>query len=262
VELLATYQVESQFSKAMGQVEAKLGAWRAAAERGRVVGGFGAGASRLFASTLEEFDRTTQALAFSPLRSKRHAELREALTRGIADLVRRQLLNLQQQGMKRFKGALVRLVGSETREDDEVAAQQQLEEWFTESAEELVVSAVEGAGEFEKSKTDFINQMTDFAHKWPSSPAYNVQAMKRMEKGAAKRKRSGGKMAWGANFQLVGLLRLPGDGNLQGFATYATGPVSFLLGCQNDRDLPESRIEGRAPPFVRIQPKVAFDIDL
>lgn len=40
------------------------------------------------------------------------------------------------------------------------------------------------------------------------------------------------------------------------------GPVQFLMGLQNDRDLPESRIEGKAPPLLRIQPKVAFDVDL
>lgn len=44
--------------------------------------------------------------------------------------------------------------------------------------------------------------------------------------------------------------------------TLQAGPVQFLMGLQNDRDLPESRIEGKAPPLLRIQPKVAFDVDL
>lgn len=316
-ELLAAHQIEAHYDKASQAVEAKLSAWRAAAERGRVVSGFGDAAARLYTSTLAAFDKATQPYAASPLRVQRHRALQGALRQGIQELVRRQLANLQQQGLKRFKGALLQHVGLEDREDRENASQRALEEWFGAQAERVVVPAVPGAGAFERALSDFVDQLTEYAHKWPQSPGYNVAAMKKLEGGARKKKGSGGKASWGATFQLVSLLRTPGDGALQGFATYQVGsvawllsrarahpyaygswsedrptghsfvihrthtctrtrnprlaltctnkqagPVQFLMGLQNDRDLPESRIEGKAPPLLRIQPKVAFDVDL
>ncbi len=258
-ELLATHQIEAQYALALATVESKLTSWRAAAERGRVLGGFGEAAAKLYADVLDGFDRATQPFAVSPLRIKKHKALQALLTRGLGELVRRQLANLQAQGMKRFKATLLRFVGREDREDLENVAQKELEEWFGEAAEKVVVAGVAGAGSYEKALSDFINQLTDYAHKWPQSPAYNIQAMKKLETGAQKKK---GKASWGATFQLVSLLRTPGDGALQGFATYQAGPVQFLCGLQNDRDLPESRVEGKVPPLLRIQPKVAFDVDL
>lgn len=259
-ELLATYQIEAQYSQALSSIDVKLSSWRAAVERGRVVPGFGGAAAKLYASVLETYDRTTQPFAVSPLRVKRHGELKQILTKGITDLVRRQLLNLQAQGLKRFKTALLKFVGREDREDEENIVQKALEEWYMEQADKVVVAGLPGAGAYEKAFSDFVNQLTDYGHKWPQSPAYNIQAMKKLEAGS--KKKSGGKASWGANFQLVSLLRTPGDGALQGFATYQAGPVQFLMGLQNDRDLPESRIEGKMPPLLRIQPKVSFDVDL
>jgi len=258
-ELLATHQIQSHFSSGLATVESRMSSWRSAVERGRVVSGFGEAASKLYTNVLENFDGATQPFAVSPLRVRKHKELQLVLTRGISDLVRRQLANLQQQGLKKFKGTLMGYVGKEEREDLENDAQRGLEEWFAEGAEKLVVSGVVGAGSYEKALSEFVNQLTDYAAKWPQSPAYNVQAMKKLEGGARKKK---GKASWGATFQLVSLLRTPGDGALQGFATYQAGPVQFLCGLQNDRDLPESRLEGKVPPLLRIQPKVAFDVDL
>jgi predicted transcriptional regulator len=201
-------------------VDSKLATWRAAAERGRVVAGFGDAAGRLYATTLAAFDKATQPYAASPLRVQRHKALRLLLGKGVQDLVRRQLGNLQQQGMKRFKAALLQHVALEDREDRENASQRGLEEWFASQAEKLVVPAVPGAGGYERALSEFVDQLTEYAHKWPQSPGYNVAAMKRMEAGARKKKGSGGKASWGATFQLVSLLRTPGDGALQGFATY------------------------------------------
>jgi hypothetical protein len=257
VELYSIYQIESIFAQAMGQAEAKLSQWKAAVDRGRVVRGFGASAGRLL-ETLDGFDRATQAFALIPLRLKKHDELKAFLSRSIGDLVRRQLALLQQQGMKRFRAALVPLVGKDNREDEELNAQKALEDWFDDQAADVVVPGVMGS--YEQAKTDFARQLTDFAAAWPNSPAYNIQAMKRLEATSKRKKR--GKMSLGYTFQLVSLLRLPGDGNLQGFATYQAGPVQFMLGCQNDRNLQENRIEGQVPPFIRVQPKIAFDVDL
>ena len=65
---------------------------------------------------------------------------------------------------------------------------------------------------------------------------------------------------------LVGMLRPPGFGNLQGFVGYQTGifglPLDLLFGVQNDGDSPEIMGEDREQPILRLQPKVHFDCDL
>lgn len=95
VELLATYQIEARYAEALGVVESKLASWKAAAERGRVLSSFGESALALRESSLGAFDRATQAFAVSPLRPKKHEELRALLDKSIAALVKKQLSNLK-----------------------------------------------------------------------------------------------------------------------------------------------------------------------
>jgi hypothetical protein len=63
------------------------------------------------------------------------------------------------------------------------------------------------------------------------------------------RKRKGLAKALGLSLSLVGMLRPPGFGNLQGFVGYATSllglPLDLLLGMQNDGDSPEVSKCGR-----------------
>jgi len=64
---------------------------------------------------------------------------------------------------------------------------------------------------------------------------------------------------------LVGMLRPPGLGNLQGFVGYATSllglPLDLMLGVHNDGDAPEVMGEDREYPLLRVQPKIHFDVD-
>ena len=64
-------------------------------------------------------------------------------------------------------------------------------------------------------------------------------------------------------FQLVGMLRPRGFGNLQGFASYAMGPHSVLFGYADDRDASGTDMGGDdAAPLLRLQPKFTLDVDL
>ena len=86
-----------------------------------------------------------------------------------------------------------------------------------------------------------------------------------MEKQSKKSKKKGSR-AVNIGLNLVGMLRPPGYGNLQGFVGYATSllglPLDLMLGVQNDGDSPEVMGEDREYPLLRIQPKVHFDIDI
>ena len=63
-------------------------------------------------------------------------------------------------------------------------------------------------------------------------------------------------------FQLVGMLRPRGFGNMQGFCSYALGPHSLLFGFADDRD-PAGDLGGDdALPLLRLQPKFTVDLDM
>ena len=68
--------------------------------------------------------------------------------------------------------------------------------------------------------------------------------MRSMDKLVKKPKKKKGKRAINFVLSLVGMLRPPGYGNLQGFVGYSGlsmfgVPVETLLGVQNDGDAPE-----------------------
>lgn len=129
-------------------------------ERGgprRVLTGFGEAVADLSEDVLGVFDRDTQAFAVSPLRPKRHAELKRVLDKGVTTLVRKQLANLRGQGMRRFKAGLVKAVGRENHEDEEILVQKAQEQWFEAQAKGVVVPGVSGS--YEKDKDDFVNDM-------------------------------------------------------------------------------------------------------
>lgn len=106
-------------------------------------------------------------------------------------------------------------------------------------------------------------------------PESNVAKLAELRKAEAisrkpprRRKKRGLNIGWkGLNvaLDLVGMLRPPGYGNLQGFLAYSAGllgvPLNIMLGMQNDGDAPEVVGEDREYPILRLQPKVHFDLD-
>jgi hypothetical protein len=96
-----------------------------------------------------------------------------------------------------------------------------------------------------------------------------LEQLKKVEKLAKKQgggSGSKGKRAINLGLNLVGMLRPPGYGNLQGFVGYSTAllglPLELLMGVHNDGDSPEVMGEDREFPILRLQPKLHFDIDL
>jgi hypothetical protein len=112
---------------------------------------------------------------------------------------------------------------------------------------------------------EFSNSLQTIATEFPESPSAKLEAVRKMEKQSKKGKKKGSR-AVNIGLNLVGMLRPPGYGNLQGFVGYATSllglPLDLMLGVQNDGDSPEVMGEDREYPLLRIQPKVHFDIDV
>lgn len=82
---------------------------------------------------------------------------------------------------------------------------------------------------------------------FPESTTYKLLEIKQMEKRVSKKpKAGGGGLGLSMSMSLVGMVRPPGFGNVQGYLTYAVAkglfgliPFDILLGFQNDGDSPE-----------------------
>lgn len=108
----------------------------------------------------------------------------------------------------------------------------------------------------EEKVNEFTTILTTVLSEFPESSIAKLSEIKKIEKQMKKkskgnnsgrgRKRKGIAKLLGVSFQLVGMLRPPGFGNLQGYIGYASSllgfPLDLLLGIQNDGDSPEVRI--------------------
>ena len=110
----------------------------------------------------------------------------------------------------------------------------------------------------EEKVNEFTTILTTVLSEFPESSQAKLLEIKKLEKKVKKknkknnsvnngrgRKRKGVAKLLGISLQLVGMLRPPGFGNLQGYVGYATSllgfPLDLLLGIQNDGDSPEVR---------------------
>lgn len=113
-------------------------------------------------------------------------------------------------------------------------------------------------------KTDVSRALAAYGQRFASSATLQVQALQWL----AEKQKAAGRAAKqprniAISYALTGAVRTSGTGNLQSFASYATGPYSANFMLANDRDLPESAAQtGAPPPTLRLQPKINFDIDL
>lgn len=116
---------------------------------------------------------------------------------------------------------------------------------------------------------EFTVKIETFARQFPESNEAKLLDIKKMEKEVSKTPRKQKRSKFGAiaaSLSLVGMLRPAGFGNLQGFIGYATSllgfPTDFLIGFQNDGESAEILGDDREYPFLRLQPKFNFEIDL
>ena len=83
------------------------------------------------------------------------------------------------------------------------------------------------------------------ASDFPETAAARLEEVRKVEKSTKRPPKTKGQKIVNIGLNLVGMLRPPGFGNLQGFFGYSTGflglPLELLLGVQNDGDTPEVR---------------------
>ena len=213
-------------------------------------------------------------------------------------LLKNQFTLLQNRATRDFRALLLKKAGqSKTKPWAETADAESIKVDLgsREEQEQLLRNA---AYAFQKSCSDLVgvldiditqiysdakDSLQEILDTFSDTPAARLLLLRQLDKqtrdsanrltGSSKAKKGGkgGRKGFGLKglnigLNLVGMLRPPGYGNLQGFAGYATSlfglPLDLLLGFQNDGDSPEIRGEDRELPLLRLQPKVHIDIDL
>jgi hypothetical protein len=108
----------------------------------------------------------------------------------------------------------------------------------------------------ESVKSDIASTLETMLKDFPESSIARLEAIKKLDKKVSNPKKKG--RAVNVALSVVGMLRPPGYGNLQGYFNYATAfgglPVDFLFGVQNDGDSPEVRFN------MNIQYRYTFKI--
>lgn len=247
------FLIESAFTVGVAHSEAAFSQWQGRVGQGKVVGKFGQRVQELLESVHGRFMDQTKGTISVRERSQRARQLRDNIESVASTLFKQQLAILQSQASNRFRGMLISLARSadsdsdSTREDEQQALRKTLFDFRALALDLEVESLGLSSTSFQAEVSSALQTLlTEF----PESSFGRLEAVKKLEretkrpkkrKGAAASKGKGRAINIGLN--LVGMLRPPGTGNLQGFAGYSTAllglPLELLLGVQNDGDSPE-----------------------
>jgi hypothetical protein len=257
------FAVEEAYSAGIAQSEAVMNQWRSRVSNGKVVENFGKRAEALVDDVKKSFFARTLGCRVVRERADRVSLLTMNIRNTAENLLKQQVTILQASTVAAFKKALVKVMrnGGGNEEDENalrIAAYEFRAKVGGLESDALGLDASAAISELASSL-----QMTlkDF----PESNQARLESIRLMDRKAKKPKKKKGR-AVNIGLNLVGMLRPPGYGNLQGFAGYATSafglPLDLLLGVQNDGDSPEIMGDDREYPILRLQPKIHFDIDV
>ena len=295
----ALYVIEKAYTKCLLNSEVTMQRWTMRVNEGKVVGKFGDRIEQLIASTQKSFYSETRGSLLVRERASRAEQLSTAILSTASTLFKQQLTILQNDASESLKKSLIKLVRTHNEippEEEQQAMRTAYGEFEIDAGEiEAKALGLDGAEAKEETRSHLKSVLEEFAE----SPGAKLEAVRKFDN---KSKQSQRKKERGVNIghNLVGMLRPPGNGGLQGFIGYSTGlfglPLDLLLGVHNDGDSPEvchfnscyhfkdsfyfqsfsyffsfhiyvdliSQIIGddREYPILRLQPKVSFDVSV
>lgn len=163
-------------------------------------------------------------------------------------MYKQQVVLVQSKIMKRFRAKVLKL--HSTREvlspDDEQQVLRLALLDYKKAIDELEVEDF-GTPAGAAGLNDFSTVLQRELAEIPESALAKLEDIKKVDKNAQRpRKSRRGSPRFSVSLNLVGMIKPPGSGNLQGFAGYSSGifglPVDFLIGIQNDGDSPEASL--------------------
>ena len=237
--------VEAAYTSGIAQIEGMIGQWQSRVGDGKLVGKFGERAQTLLDSVRKSYNTRTMGTLTVRDRAERARQLDIYLNTAVSELFRQQLENLQASTTSKFRKALVKLAASPEGlqpEEEQQELRKALFELLAETSDLEVESLGLSATALHSSvSTALQTLLTEF----PETAAARLEEIRKVEKNTKRPPKRKGQRAVKIGLNLVGMLRPPGFGNLQGFLGYSTGflglPLDLLLGVQNDGDSPEVR---------------------
>jgi hypothetical protein len=279
--------IEKAFLEARAQVDAAVFLWQTRIAAGKTVGRFAERAAHLLASARGDYNARVIGTSEMVLeRSERLQRLQEHALLAANKSFRQQLVLLEYTAADSFREKLVKLLRSKPfnqggTNKETAGAAVPVEEPERAALQETVAEFRAQAAELEDAELgmvltdDRVDEVTaaleQLMAEFPESSLAKLEEVRKVERYTAAaaaaaltsggsgrergttvpgrgRRRRGLARALGVSLGLVGMLRPPGFGNLQGFVGYATSvfgtPLDLLLGVQNDGDAPEVRVAG------------------
>ena len=210
---------------------------------GKIVGKFGDRVQQLLKSVRKAYNTRTIGTITVRDRAERSRQLEEHLATAVSELFTQQLSNLQSSTIIKFRRSLVKLVASPAGfqpEEEQQALRRALFNLRT-ATSDLEVESLGLSSATMQSEVSITLQA--IATEFPETAAARLEEVRKVEKSTKRPPKTKGQKAVNIGLNLVGMLRPPGFGNLQGFLGYTTGllglPLELLLGVQNDGDTPE-----------------------
>eukprot|EP00586_Coscinodiscus_wailesii_P010851 CAMPEP_0172513292 /NCGR_PEP_ID=MMETSP1066-20121228/251469_1 /TAXON_ID=671091 /ORGANISM="Coscinodiscus wailesii, Strain CCMP2513" /LENGTH=520 /DNA_ID=CAMNT_0013293495 /DNA_START=50 /DNA_END=1612 /DNA_ORIENTATION=+ len=266
---IATSIITSQdaFARQSKSSRAKLTSWKNRVQRGLLIESFGKQATALRQRCLEQYDKDTISCSGTNAAKYRldlRRQLKESIEKTLAELFARQVTIAEKSTLQNFNKILLRQKpGPDVTStyDKNAAAVRAAAFAFDTSLSDLEIPSL-GLTKTEHC-TAITSQLNAALLSFPDSNAAQARDLKTTKAKAAKQKTPSEKSI-DVGFNLVAMVRPDGFGNLQGFAGYSLGNHGITVGVHNDADAPEtiSQFGGVRPPFLRVQPKLNFDVEL
>jgi len=264
VERESLYVVEDAYCKGIAQLEMTINQFRSRVNSGKVIQNFGKRVEKMTSDISKAYYEATMGCNIVRERANRATLLSANIRRAANTIFKQQIGLIQSSSANKFKQTLVNGMRKGLSDEDQQQSLRQALYDFRLEAGELecgTFSELDAAAAVTEQSTTLQNILKEF----PESNQARLETLKQMTKKVQKPRRKKGR-AVNIGLNLVGMLRPPGYGNLQGFAGYSTGllglPLDILVGFQNDGDSPEVMGDDREYPVLRLQPKIHFDIDV
>eukprot|EP01031_Cornospumella_fuschlensis_P028615 gene28615-34543_t len=293
-EKQALYEVEAAYAHCLQQAELSLHLMHRRLDSGKCIPSFAPRVQTLINDVCNEYVRRTQGNEMVQEKIERLGMLRQYIYSHVERMFQEQVGIKENEVVRALKKELLRVYskhsGDGVKEELQKVMRKSLLDFTTyTNSIELAGGEVGGADGDASGKgihvsdsvmEAFSERLKTLVDDFPETPEAKLADIHKVEqevrrgsagwfgkgKGKGRGKAGGKKRAFAWSLNLVGLLRPPGMGNLQGYANYATRvwgiPVECLLAFQNDGESVEVMGEDREHPLLRLQPKFNFEIDL
>jgi hypothetical protein len=246
------------FSGGLAHAEVIINQWQSRVANGNIVGKFSERVNSLLKSLKTDFNKRTAGSLMLREKNDRLKKIINYVRTIATSIFRQQLSILETRTINKFRKTLIQIAASSPPSEKDKAEDPSLNRGKEQQAlRDAVFDFKASVADLESEELGFSSAETillltesleTILKEFPESAAYKLEEIKKLIKETKKPKPKKKKSrAFNIALNLVGMLRPPGFGNLQGFIGYATKiytkyqdiPLDLMLGFQNDGDSPE-----------------------